>query len=418
MLADRLSKLWDERRRSSPIDTSMRFSEEGLLLGAGTVLAMAGASGRDIAIDPPAPRLIALLTAAHLREPAAGDLVHLRKAAEHWRAREDALALMHLSLSRLDRLKQPEADAQRLFLADGLLSAGIAADTVVKVIRSGVPALDHLGKFDPDQPRVPSGSGRTSGQWTSGNDASTASAEAPSSRPVSGAPEPEVNQNTVTQADLQQYETPYACHVAEIHCVDAAVEASEGDADVRSPNAPRNLDIDNCLKASANCTLLSVAIQLQPFPLGGGMIFPHGGVVRMSKGRVDRYAPPWQGGRPQLSRRSQAPYRGTSLRRSGQMENDASPPWSPGSDEKMLAPSDEFPQAKSLIESYCRLSKETVIEQRCSLSPRWGKIVRAKIATGAASSSAGLLTVWLPPGGAEACFDFRLDCQGCGGSRS
>ncbi|MEJ0067394.1 MAG: hypothetical protein WDM85_20000 [Caulobacteraceae bacterium] len=45
----------------------MRFSDEGLVLGAGTVLAPPGASSRDIAIDIADPRLLALLSAAHRR---------------------------------------------------------------------------------------------------------------------------------------------------------------------------------------------------------------------------------------------------------------------------------------------------------------------------------------------------------------
>ena len=124
MLADRLDKTWRARRRSTSIEPVMRFSDEGLVLGAGTLLAKSGGSSREISIDPSEPRLLALLAAAHLRRPTAGALAHLGKAAERRREGNDALADMHLALSQLDRLAQPEADAHRLFLADGLLSAG------------------------------------------------------------------------------------------------------------------------------------------------------------------------------------------------------------------------------------------------------------------------------------------------------
>ena len=91
------------------------------MLGAGTILAASGKSGRDVSIGSRERRLGALLSAAHQRRPTAGALVHLRKAAERWNQGQDALAAMHLALSRLDRLEHPEADAHRLFLADGLL---------------------------------------------------------------------------------------------------------------------------------------------------------------------------------------------------------------------------------------------------------------------------------------------------------
>jgi len=51
MLADQLAKAWRERRGSVAIDAAMRFSDEGLVLGAGTVLAPSGDSGRDVSIE-------------------------------------------------------------------------------------------------------------------------------------------------------------------------------------------------------------------------------------------------------------------------------------------------------------------------------------------------------------------------------
>ena len=131
MLAERLEKAWRARRGSTPVDAAMRFSHEGLVLGAGTLLAKSGGRGRALSVDPSAPRLRALLAAAHGRKPAAGALAHLRKAAERWSEGQDALATMHLALSQVDRLEQPEADAHRLFLADGLLNAGFEANAIL-----------------------------------------------------------------------------------------------------------------------------------------------------------------------------------------------------------------------------------------------------------------------------------------------
>jgi hypothetical protein len=76
---------------------------------------------------------------------------------------------MHLALSGLNRLKHPVVDARRLFFADRLLSRGFSAEIVVK-------ALADIAKYSPEQPRVPAGSGRSSGQWTA-DDASSATSD-------------------------------------------------------------------------------------------------------------------------------------------------------------------------------------------------------------------------------------------------
>jgi hypothetical protein len=169
---------WRADLSAGASDLSLRFSGAGLVLGAGTVLAQANASARDVAVDVTEPRLVALLAAAHLRSPEPLGLAHLRRAADRWRAGEDALAAMHLALSRLGQLEG--ADAHRLRLADGLLKVGFDPDTIVKALDLDKALDGQVSKYSPDQPRVPAGSGRSSGEWTSGagspsNAASTAS---------------------------------------------------------------------------------------------------------------------------------------------------------------------------------------------------------------------------------------------------
>lgn len=157
---------WRARRRVDPIETVMRFGDTGLVLGIGTVLSKAGSSPRDIAIDVSELRFLTLLAAAHLRPATPLGLAHLRKAAERRREGQDALASMHLALSGLDRLERPVSDARRLFFADRLLGGGFAAETIVRALDLNSPN-DYATKYSPDQPRVPAGSGRPSGQWTS-----------------------------------------------------------------------------------------------------------------------------------------------------------------------------------------------------------------------------------------------------------
>jgi hypothetical protein len=333
MLADRLGKAWRAHRGETSIDPVMRFSDQGLVLGAGTVLAPARGPSRDISIDPLEPRLQALLAAAHLRRPAAGALAHLRKAAERWNEGEGALASMHLALSRLDRLQQPEADAHRLFLADGLLKNGVPADAIVDAIEAGAPDFEGLRKYNPDQPRVPAGSGRPSGEWTTGGGGSpvnspsgagagarSAVAPAPASAPAkvpeakpptTQPPQPEVNPSTITPAVLTTSDSSpggpqaqvnpstitaagtasiHACTIARLDCVNAAFAASDY-PDAPNDNFPTE-DIKNCREADTACDLLSMAVEDVPFLDYGGVIFPHRGVVIMQKGRLDVYFPP------------------------------------------------------------------------------------------------------------------------------
>jgi hypothetical protein len=151
-------------KASRPLDLDMRFCAEGLVFGGGTLLASAGAGGRDITVDASDPRLVVLLSAAHLRRPTTGALRHLCRAADHWNAREDAMTGIHLALSGLQRLERPEADAQRLLLADALLRTGLEAEVLFKAL--DLDEREGLAKYSPDQPRVPAGSGRAGGRWT------------------------------------------------------------------------------------------------------------------------------------------------------------------------------------------------------------------------------------------------------------
>jgi hypothetical protein len=307
MLAERLGKAWRAHRGSIAIDAVMRFSDEGLVLGAGTVLAKAdAAAGRDISIDPGEPRLLALLAAAHMRSPTAESLAHLRKAAQRWSEGQEALAHMHLALSRLDRLKQPEADAHRLFLADELLKAGFEARAIVAASEAGEPAFERLHKYDPNQPRVPAGSGRPSGEWTSTGGGPFASPSGPNRpRPLPqdpgpvpethpsqtlAQPQPDVNPSTVTPVGNTRgsYEGPDACFKARTDCQLNVSQAQwKGNA-----NNNRNMQtFFKCGEQGVICDLIELAVNYTPFFSGGGVIFPDGGVVLVNGGSEPVYYP-------------------------------------------------------------------------------------------------------------------------------
>jgi len=304
MLADELNMVWLARRGSIAIDPLMRFTDKGLMLGAGTILARSGDSSRDISIDPTERRFCALLTAAHLGRPSISGLAHLRKAADCWRERQDALAAMHLVVSRLNRLEEPEADAYRLFLGDSLMSSGVEPDAVIAALESS--AAEPLGKFDPNQPRVPAGSGRPSGEWTSGGASGGSSSTATRSgtpqrqgaahAPRAGrqrqsprSPRVAVNPDTITPiAGGGMVVGAYACRQAAIDCVRHAVE------DSRRGAANDNWEINTiiaCKETEAACDRMSIETERLPKARRGFALFPDGGVVLTAKGRNDVYIP-------------------------------------------------------------------------------------------------------------------------------
>ena len=292
MFADRLRKSWIARRQSRAIDSVMRFGEEGLVIGAGTVLAKSIASSRHVSIDVSDARLQALLATAHLSVPTTAALAHLGKAVERWNDGEEVLAAMHLALSRLERLAEPETDAHRLFLAESLLKDGIEADVIVGVIAAGYPIFGQFRKYSPDQARVPAGSGRTSGQWTTGGWGAA----------VGLSPDAQAIPSTFI-AGGERIQKPYACKLAHMDCTDAALNAAHVHDEVANDNMPRK-DLENCTYANTACDVLSLAIKYVPLLDYGGVIFPHRGVVIFRKGQVDTYYRPLSGGRaPPFSRR-------------------------------------------------------------------------------------------------------------------
>jgi Restriction endonuclease fold toxin 5 len=169
---DALKGRFEKRARSRPIAYAAEIGDDGLVLGAGTVLARMtrdsfGAPALDVEEDD--YRLFALLAAA-LGRPMSPDLPrHLGEAFAHWRRGDKALANIRLAFAAIPRLDD-RSDAYRLFLAEEMLDAGMSPAALMKGLGFDPPRRD-LAKYDPNQPRVPAGSGRNSGRWGSGGGA-------------------------------------------------------------------------------------------------------------------------------------------------------------------------------------------------------------------------------------------------------
>jgi hypothetical protein len=169
LLAEELNKAWLARTADVPIEPAMSFQRDGLVLGAGTVLAPIDQDncGRSICIDGDETRLLTLLSAAYGRAVGGEVLGHLRRGALRWGEGDAALASVHPALTRLGRLAAPREAARRLFMADGLMQAGAEPDMILRALGLDDSGCEQVLKFyNPDQPRVPAGSGRVSGQWT------------------------------------------------------------------------------------------------------------------------------------------------------------------------------------------------------------------------------------------------------------
>lgn len=151
MRIDELNKAW-EHEPNCPITRELTFDGDFLVLGAQTRLAKVGAT-----VDE--PRLDALLGAAHGRPATTSSLRHVRRAIETWRDGKKLLALTHLALSGLAKLAHPNEDARRLFVADALVGWGVDPMVIVEALTPST-----LGKYNPDQPRVPAGH-TDGGQW-------------------------------------------------------------------------------------------------------------------------------------------------------------------------------------------------------------------------------------------------------------
>jgi hypothetical protein len=156
---DDLKPGFAERRRSHGLRPNLEMTDEGLVLGAGTLLARPR-GGEE-------PRILALLAAALGRVVSPQILDVMRKALDLWSCGEKFLAQLHLTFARLPPLTEDQAFA--LFAADELLKSGLSPGALMEGLCLDPAPLDGLEKYDPDQPRVPAGNGRQSGQWGPGS---------------------------------------------------------------------------------------------------------------------------------------------------------------------------------------------------------------------------------------------------------
>lgn len=141
------------------------LSERGLFLG-GVLLAKMGDEG--LCLDGEEERILTLLSVARNGDVNRAALSALRRVSKHWQSGDKCLAAITLAQSGLGKLDAE--GAYRLSLAAELLEAGVTPRELRRELGLRPVQLD-VSKYDENQPRVPAGSGRASGQWTSGDGA-------------------------------------------------------------------------------------------------------------------------------------------------------------------------------------------------------------------------------------------------------
>ncbi|MGD0565409.1 MAG: hypothetical protein ABSA66_20275 [Roseiarcus sp.] len=182
MLVETLRADWTARRANARVSALPEFASGSLTLGAGTKIAEPRGVSRDEAAE--GERAVALVSTAIGRPLDASAAAHVRRALAKAREGDAPLALTHLALAGAGRLTEPCEDARRLFMADGLMKAGVPPCAILEALRDKplTPAdLDRA--YNPDQPRVPAGNGIISGRWTGGDWQAEASASPQAKNP-------------------------------------------------------------------------------------------------------------------------------------------------------------------------------------------------------------------------------------------
>ncbi len=175
----RLRKEWNTRARSRPFYFYPHICDDGLLLGAATRIAKMVCERRErpfLQIEGEEERVLAMLSLAYKKAVSPGVLKFIKRASLQWSKGEKAIAHFELAFASLPRFSARE-DAFRLFCADGLFKRGVSLHWLMRYQGLDTAHIDLL-KYSLDQRRVPAGSGRESGQWTS--DDNRGGAQAPS----------------------------------------------------------------------------------------------------------------------------------------------------------------------------------------------------------------------------------------------
>ena len=149
-----------------PFPSGLVLVEDGLRLDAQSILVRRH-EGR-LALEEDGERCLALMSILDGKPVSAGVLDAVAAADAHLRRGDLALANLRLVFARLPRITGA-ADVDRVRSAAHLLDRGVAPRRLMDALGLGTSELDLAAKYDRNQPRVPAGNGRASGEWSSGD---------------------------------------------------------------------------------------------------------------------------------------------------------------------------------------------------------------------------------------------------------
>jgi hypothetical protein len=127
-------KRWNGEARFRPFHPYPNIGEDGLALGAATILAD---MTRDrlgapmLAVEGNEEKILALLSLGCRQRISLGALKFIKRASMQWARGEKALAHFELAYARLPRFETRE-DAKLLFYADGLVQLGIPPRSLMR----------------------------------------------------------------------------------------------------------------------------------------------------------------------------------------------------------------------------------------------------------------------------------------------
>lgn len=166
---DNLRREWKEAVLNRPFHPYLHIDDEGLSLGAGTLLApmKEDSFGAPVlALEGEEEQILALLSVAYGKSVRRAALKFIKRASMQWAKGERVMAHFELAYAQLPRFESKE-DARGLFYADALVKYGASPRALM--LAQGIDTREvDLVKYNADEPRVPAGSGAASGEWTSG----------------------------------------------------------------------------------------------------------------------------------------------------------------------------------------------------------------------------------------------------------
>jgi hypothetical protein len=142
------------------------------MLGAGTILLPAEGIRKLKSLKGQEQQVLALLSVAYNTALAPSVLSNIERGTKSWSEGDDFVAHIHLAHTGLHPLDDFPRAAYRLCMARGALDHGASPRAVFEALHLDAHYIDTLEKrYNPAQPRVPAGSGRTSGEWTDSEEA-------------------------------------------------------------------------------------------------------------------------------------------------------------------------------------------------------------------------------------------------------